>query len=60
MQNGESNKDNTEQLDPDTSGNSGHCANSERDTPLVDWDEERMDIISKNGNDGLHYDEIGG
>jgi hypothetical protein len=25
--------------------------------PLPDFDEERMDIVSQNGNDGLHYDE---
>jgi len=24
-----------------------------------DWDEERMDIIGQNGNEGLHYDEEG-
>jgi len=24
----------------------------------VEWDEERMDIIGQNGNEGLHYDEL--
>ena len=23
-----------------------------------EWDEERIDIIGKNGNDGLHYEDI--
>lgn len=23
--------------------------------PLVDWDEDRIDIIGTNGNEGLHY-----
>ena len=23
--------------------------------PLTDWDEDRMDVIGTNGNDGLHY-----
>jgi hypothetical protein len=60
VQNGEPNKDNTEQLDPNSSGDSRHSADSECGTPLVDWDEDRIDIISKNGNDGLHYTEIDG
>ena len=24
----------------------------------ADWDDERMDVIGQNGNDGLHYEEI--
>ena len=24
----------------------------------IEWDEERMDIIGQNGNDGEHYEEI--
>lgn len=24
--------------------------------PAKDWDEERVDIIGSNGNDGLHYE----
>lgn len=27
------------------------------DVEMEDWDEERMDIIGPNGNDGLHYGE---
>lgn len=23
-----------------------------------EWDEERMNIIGQNGNDGIHYDQI--
>ena len=26
--------------------------------PEIVEDEERMDIIGQNGNDGLHYDEV--
>ena len=25
---------------------------------MADVDEERMDIIGQNGNDGLHYEEV--
>lgn len=24
--------------------------------PAKDWDEERVDVIGSNGNDGLHYE----
>lgn len=24
----------------------------------IEWNEKRMDIISQNGNDGLHYEQI--
>ena len=26
----------------------------------VEWDDDRMDVIGQNGNDGLHYDEVPG
>ena len=26
--------------------------------PILDWDDERMDIIGQNGNTGEHYDEV--
>jgi hypothetical protein len=58
MQNGEFDKDSAEALNTDTSSNSGHSPDSERDPSLVNWDEARIDIISKNGNDGLHYDKV--
>ena len=32
--------------------------NDDSDSENEEWDEERMDIIGQNGNDGLHYDEI--
>ncbi len=32
--------------------------NDDSDSENEEWDEERIDIIGQNGNDGLHYDEI--
>ena len=32
--------------------------NDDSDSENFEWDEERMDVIGQNGNDGLHYDEI--
>ena len=26
-----------------------------RNKPSLEWDEQRIDIIGQNGNDGLHY-----
>ena len=33
-----------------------NLARLELDEPL-EWDDERMNIIGQNGNDGLHYNE---